>query len=99
MRDLERVANHIIDGGGIRGLSTLFILRRLMEEIQHLEDADEVEKESKQAAEDRREAAERNQKATEASEPPLGKALPKPCHYFDLMVGTSTGGYVRLPLR
>jgi patatin-like phospholipase/acyl hydrolase len=44
-----------LDGGGIRGLSSLMILGRLMETI-------------------------------DASNPP------KPCEYFDMIAGTSTGG-------
>jgi len=51
----------LIDGGGVRGLSTLLILRRLMRTIRREED---------------------NYK------------LPKPCEYFDLIGGTSTGGSV-----
>ena len=46
-----------LDGGGVRGLSSLIILEQLMETI-------------------------------EPENPP------KPCDYFDLIGGTSTGGYV-----
>ena len=49
------------DGGGIRGLSSLFILERIMKAV--------------------------NQKA--GNNPPL-----KPCEYFDIICGTSTGGYL-----
>jgi patatin-like phospholipase/acyl hydrolase len=50
-----------LDGGGVRGLSTLYILKGLMDRLN----------------------AER-------------KSLPslKPCEVFDLIGGTSTGGYV-----
>jgi hypothetical protein len=51
----------VADGGGIRGLSTLIILKRLMHTIRREND--------------------------------LHK-LPKPCQYFDLIGGTSTGGSV-----
>ena len=44
-----------LDGGGIRGLSSLMILERLMEKVN-------------------------------ADSPP------KPCDYFDMIGGTSTGG-------
>lgn len=56
-----------LDGGGVRGLSTLYILRRLMTRLNH----------------ERRNAK-----------------LPavKPCEVFDLIGGTSTGGYVYLLL-
>jgi patatin-like phospholipase/acyl hydrolase len=52
-----------LDGGGVRGLSTLYILRGLMARLNH----------ERQAA----------------------NLLPvKPCEVFDLIGGTSTGGYV-----
>jgi patatin-like phospholipase/acyl hydrolase len=47
-----------LDGGGIRGLSSLYVLQKLMESIN--------------------------------PEHP-----PKPCEYFDIIGGTSTGGYVQ----
>ena len=52
-----------LDGGGVRGLSTLFILKGLMSRLNH----------ERQAA-----------------------TLPrvKPCEIFDLIGGTSTGGFV-----
>ena len=46
-----------LDGGGVRGLSSLIILEQLMETI----DVD---------------------------------SPPKPCDYFDMIGGTSTGGWV-----
>jgi len=51
-----------LDGGGVRGLSTLYILKGLMSRLNH----------ERQAAN-----------------------LPrvKPCEIFDLIGGTSTGGY------
>jgi patatin-like phospholipase/acyl hydrolase len=53
-RDLRLLA---LDGGGIRGLSSLLILKQLMRQID-----------------------------PDAEEPP------KPCDYFDMIGGTSTGG-------
>src|SRR4051812_11008938 len=50
-----------LDGGGVRGLSTLFILKHLMELID--------------------------------PENP-----PRPCEYFDLIGGTSTGGLIAIVL-
>lgn len=44
-----------LDGGGIRGLSSLYILKRIMESINP-------------------------------------ECPPKPCDYFDMIAGTSTGG-------
>ena len=49
-----------VDGGGVRGVSSLRTLRKIMEEVAQLEGKDSV----------------------------------KPCDYFDVMAGTSTGGYV-----
>jgi patatin-like phospholipase/acyl hydrolase len=46
-----------LDGGGVRGLSSLFILKQLMETVNP-------------------------------------ETPPKPCNYFDMIAGTSTGGWV-----
>lgn len=46
-----------LDGGGVRGLSSLMVLKRLMKEIDP-------------------------------------EFPPKPCDYFDMIGGTSTGGFV-----
>lgn len=54
-----------LDGGGVRGLSSLLILREIMEEIQRQSGAEET---------------------------------PLPCHYFDLIGGTSTGGLIAIML-
>jgi patatin-like phospholipase/acyl hydrolase len=50
-----------LDGGGVRGLSTLYILKGIMDRLN----------------------------SERKSLPPL-----KPCEVFDLIGGTSTGGYV-----
>lgn len=50
-----------LDGGGVRGLSTLLILKRVMEGINPVDP-------------------------------------PKPCDYFDMIGGTSTGGLIALML-
>ena len=52
-----------LDGGGVRGLSSLYILKGLMDRLNH----------------------ERQVK---------GLPTVKPCDVFDLIGGTSTGGYV-----
>jgi patatin-like phospholipase/acyl hydrolase len=51
-----------LDGGGVRGLSTLYILKIVMDRLNH-----ELKKNN---------------------QPPK-----KPCEVFDLIGGTSTGGY------
>ena len=55
------ILKRLVDGGGIRGISTLLILQNLMERIKHERRLNET---------------------------------PRPCEYFDLIGGTSTGGYV-----
>ena len=54
-----------LDGGGVRGLSSLLILREIMEDIGQRIGAPET---------------------------------PKPCDYFDLIGGTSTGGLIAIML-
>ncbi|OCK81256.1 FabD/lysophospholipase-like protein, partial [Lepidopterella palustris CBS 459.81] len=56
-----------VDGGGARGLSTLYILKFIM---QGLEDAEE---------------------------PCVPRPL-RPCNYFDLIAGTSSGGLIAIML-
>ena len=53
-----------LDGGGIRGLSSLMILRDIMDEIGRKTNTEN----------------------------------PKPCDYFDLISGTSTGGLIAIML-
>jgi len=60
-----------LDGGGVRGISTLYILKELMRQIA-------------------REHAANNPGAPDIS--------PRPCEYFDLICGTSTGGLIALML-
>ena len=52
------------DGGGVRGLASLVILRDIMDDIATRDDVEE----------------------------------PKPCDYFDLICGTSTGGLIAIML-
>jgi patatin-like phospholipase/acyl hydrolase len=51
-----------LDGGGVRGLSSLYILKGLMDRLNQTR--------------------------------PKGSPAKKPCEVFDLMGGTSTGGWV-----
>lgn len=79
---LNPASNSQIDGGGIRGLSELFILRRIMERIQEL-----IEEEGNNPVSYA--FTEQNGNQSRFSEQP--QLLP--CYFFDYMVGTSTGGY------
>lgn len=60
---LERLCLLSLDGGGVRGLSTLYILKGLMTQL--------------------------NNERRKYDLPAV-----KPCEVFDLIGGTSTGGYV-----
>lgn len=58
-----------LDGGGVKGLFTILVLQRLIEQVAHLEEAQ-------------------------------GRATTRkrPCDYFDLIGGTSTGGLLAIML-
>lgn len=73
----QRTLTHIprilaLDGGGVRGLSSLLIVQRLLQEVQRI--------------------MEENGQSTTDGKPP------RPCEYFDLICGTSTGGLIAIML-
>ncbi len=72
------------DGGGIRGYATLQIIYALMAEVRIREQREDAEL--------------RHSHPGPHYDPeidPLTTRNPLPCHYFDYVVGTSTGGFVR----
>ncbi|CAN9185460.1 hypothetical protein AA0119_g11616 [Alternaria tenuissima] len=71
-----------LDGGGIRGYSSLLIIQRLMHEIAICERRLQTQEGPVEGSERR-----------EFNEDEL-----LPCHYFDFMYGTSTGGLISVML-
>ena len=60
-----------LDGGGVRGFASLYMLKELMAQV-------------------RREQS--------AALPSRGETVHRPCDYFDLICGTSTGGLIAIML-
>ncbi|KAF2227954.1 acyl transferase/acyl hydrolase/lysophospholipase [Elsinoe ampelina] len=88
-----------LDGGGIRGFSSALILKRLMEEIYKWEKKLE-EQEGTPTRGDLTELTHElaNDDLSSRSKLPASADELLPCHYFDFMYGTSTGGLIAVML-
>lgn len=78
---LLKIHSHI-DGGGARGYSSLLILHALMQKIENLETSD-----------NKYGPAVRSSYAYPWNVEYSDDSMFYPCHYFDYIAGTSTGGY------
>jgi hypothetical protein len=79
--DPDLRSNACADGGGIRGYATLLLIKSLMQEVANEERfADQALRQEEGITQ------------YSSNTDPLKHLPPLPCHYFDYIVGTSTGG-------
>lgn len=71
----------MVDGGGVRGYATLRIIDRIMFEVRMAEKQNNARLRTAHSLPE-----------IENEQDPLTTSNPLPCHYFDYIVGTSTGG-------
>ncbi|SCN93791.1 uncharacterized protein FFNC_08088 [Fusarium fujikuroi] len=84
------INNPMLDGGGIRGYSSLLVLKRIMIRIQELERGHEEYRAPSSDFYRWKGAPEENIVEDNPDPDRVDKYLP--CHYFDYVAGTSTGG-------
>lgn len=78
---IAAITNSHRDGGGIRGYVSLFLLHDLMLRVSVQEQLENA-----------RLRQSHNISGYDQAKDPLANSPPLPCHYFDYVVGTSTGG-------
>jgi hypothetical protein len=78
---LAAFADAGIDGGGVRGYATLVIIKDIMSKVRAQEKEEDAELRNAHSITD-----------YDRERDPLTTKSPLPCHYFDYVVGTSTGG-------